>query len=242
MKRVHLVFLILLISAYLSNAQNNSKDRVFETYDALVGSDNTGLYNGTEFTDLFLNTDGSYRYFNGFDYSKGSVTYNGQYYVNVSLKYDLLEDDLLARSDDNLSIFNIRLIPEFVDSFTIYKRVFTRLTDTGITLAANGFFEVVYFGKDLNLYVKHIKKKKERAISGGVQYKFIEDNFYVLKSVGRYTVISSEKDIKKAFPQAEDQIHQFYKSYKTLYKSNRELFMTNLVKYLDGLNERTNQL
>lgn len=237
MKKLYLVLPIFLFSVYFSFAQNNSKDKIFETYDALVGIDNTGLYNGTEFTDLFLNTDGSYRYFKGFDYSKGSVNYNGQYYVNVSLKYDLLEDNLLARSDDNLSIFNIRLIPEFVDSFSIYNLNFVRLTDTNLGLSGNGYFEAAYLGKDLELYIKHVKRKKDRAKKGAVEYKFLDDNFYLLKNSGKYTVISSVKDIRKALPDKEDQIREFYKTYRLLYKSDRAMFMTRLVKHLGSLAE-----
>lgn len=208
---------------------------MFKAYDALVGLDNTGIFNGTEFTDLFLNTDGTYRYLNGFDYSKGSITYNDQYYVDVSLKYDLLEDNLIARSDDNLSIFNIKLIPEFVDSFSIYNRNFVRLTDLNLGLSGNGFFEEAYLGNSLKLYIKHAKTKKDKAIRGGVQYKFKDDNFYIVKKAGKFNVIRSVKDIRKSLPENEDQIRQFYKTYRSLYKSNREMFMTNLVKHLDGL-------
>ena len=222
-------------------SQANSQDKIYETYDAIVGLENTGLYNGTEFTDLFLNTDGTYRYFNGFDYTKGSVTYNGQYYVNVLLKYDLLEDNLLTRSDDNLSIFNVKLIPEFVASFSIYNKKFVRLSDTESALSENGFFEVAYLGNNLKLYIKHSKKKKDKALNNGVQYKFSEDNFYVLKTNGSYSEVRSIKDIRKLLPEKNDEIRDFHKSYKSLYKLNLDSFMTNLVKQLDASSEATKQ-
>lgn len=214
---------------------------MFETYDLLVGRDNTGLYNGTEFTDLFLNTNGTYRYFNGFDYLKGSVTYNGQYYVQVSLKYDLLEDNLLIRSDGNLSIFNIKLIPEFVDSFSIYNSNFVRLQDTNLGLSGNGYFEEVYLGKDLNLYKKYTKRKKDKAKKEGVQFSFSEDNVLVLKNSEKYIIINSVNDVIKLLPNKEEQISQFYKNYKSLYKSNPEIFMTRLIKFLDGTAEENFQ-
>lgn len=202
-----------------------------------MGTDNTGLYNGTEFTDLYLNTDGSYRYFNGFDYAKGSVTYNGQYYVNASLKYDLLEDNLIARSDDNLSIFNIKLIPEFVDSFSIYNLNFVRITDINLGLSGNGYFEVAYLGEHMELYIKHAKRKKDKAKNGALEYKFTDDIFYMLKNSGKYSVIRSVKDIRKSLPKYEDDIRQFYKTYRALYKSDRGMFMARLVKHLESLTE-----
>ncbi|MGO3182896.1 MAG: hypothetical protein ACTIJ9_08700 [Aequorivita sp.] len=235
-KTILFAFFIIVFLNLDAFSQTSLKDDVYQAYDNIVGRDNTSLYNGTEFTDLFLNTDGTYRYFNGFNYSKGSVTYNNQYYVNVSLKYDLMEDNLLARSDDNLSIFNIKLIPEFVDSFSIYNRDFIRLTDTNLELSGNGFFEIAYPGSNLELYIKHTKKKKERAKKSGVEYKFKDDNFFVLKYAGKYAVVQSIRDVRKTLPEKEDQIREFYKTYRSLYKSNREMFMINLVKHLDGLN------
>lgn len=234
-KKTLLSFSLFLLFGIGAFSQINSQDKIYETYDDIVGLDNTGLFNGTEFTDLFLNTDGTYRYFNGFDYAKGSVTYNGQYYVNVFLKYDLLDDNLLTRSDDNLSIFNVKLIPEFVESFSIYNRNFIRLADTNLGLAANGYFEAAYIGNNLDLYIKHTKKKKDKPLKSGIQYKFSEADFYVLKNSDNYTVISSERELRKLLPQKQEEIRNFYKTYKILYKSNPDSFMIKLVKYLDGL-------
>lgn len=228
--QILLLCVLLNLTAF---SQTNLPDKIYETYDNIVGLDNTGLYNGTEFTDIYLNTDGTYRYYNGYDYSSGSVTYNDQYYVNVLLKYDLLEDHLLTRSDDNLSIFNIKLIPGFIDSFSIYDHHFVRLHDTNLDIGGNGFFEAAYVGNQLELYIKHTKEKKDKALRTGVQYRFSEDNFYIIKLNGKYAVVSSSKSFRKLLPEKAVEIREFYKSYKTLYKSNLDVFMTNLVKYLD---------
>ncbi len=240
-KKIKLIFSLLICISCGAFSQTNSQNNVYEAYDKVVGLDNTGLYNGTEFTDSFLNTDGSYRYFKGFDYSKSSVDYNGQHYVNVSLKYDLLDDNLLVRSDDNLSIFNVKLIPEFVTSFIIYSNNFVRLTDTNLNISGSGFFESAYIGNDLSLYIKHTKKKKDKALKSGIQYQFTEVNFYVLKINGKYHLVDSSKDIEKILPQKKEQIQGFSKSYNTLYKSNRDSYMTNLIKYLDVGTENTKQ-
>ncbi|MEH6765292.1 MAG: hypothetical protein V7655_12385 [Aequorivita antarctica] len=233
-KRTLLPFSLFLLIGFVAFSQTTSQSKIYETYDNIVGLDNTGLYNGTEFNDLFLNTDGTYRYFNGYDYAQGSTTYNGQYYVNVFLKYDLLEDNLLTHSNDNLSIFNVILIPEFVESFSIFNHNFVRLANTNLGLPGNGYFEAAYIGNEHDLYIKHTKRKKDKPLKSGVQYKFSEDNFYVLKNKGKYIIISSERELRKLLPEKEEEIRNFYKSYKALYKSDTDSFMIKLVKYLDG--------
>ncbi len=240
-KKIKLTFSLFAFIGFGAFSQNNSQNNIYETYDKIVGLDNTGLYNGTEFADPFLNTDGSYRYFNGFDYTKGSVEYNGQYYANVSLKYDLLDDNLLVRSDDNLSIFNVKLIPEFVSEFSIYNKHFVRLAETKLDLSGNGFFEKAYLGNDLSIYIKHTKKKRDKPLKSGIQYNFTEVNFYVLENGGIYYLVDSSKDIEKILPEKKDIIRNFHKSYKTLYKSNLDTYMTKLVKYLDGSTEHVKQ-
>ncbi|MCB0464807.1 MAG: hypothetical protein KDC78_03895 [Aequorivita sp.] len=240
-KRTLLSFSLFFLIGNGAFSQNNSQNKIYETYDNIVGLDNTGLYNGTEFTDLFLNTDGTYRYFNGYDYTKGSVVYNGQYYVNVFLKYDLLEDNLLTHSDDNLSIFNVKLIPQFVESFSIYNHNFVRLTGLNLGLPGNGYFEVAYLGNNLELYIKHTKKKIDKPLKSEIQYKFTDDNLYVLKNNGNYTIISSERALRKLLPKKKEEIHNFYKSYKTIYKSAPESFMTKLIMHLDCFENEKNQ-
>ncbi len=240
-KKINFTFLLLAFIGFGLFAQSNSQNNIYEAYDKIVGLDNTDLYNGTEFTDPFLNTDGSFRYFNGFDYTKGSVEYAGQFYSNVSLKYDVLEDNLLVRSDDNLSVFNVQLIPEFVSEFTIYNKHFVRLTETNLNLSGNGFFEKSYLGNDLSLYIKHTKKKKDRPLKNGIQYRFTDANFYVLAYGGAYYLVGSSKHIEKILPEKEEQIRNFHKSYKALYKSNPDVYMEKLVKYLDSPQTETNQ-
>ncbi len=240
-KKIKLTFSLLAFIGFGAFSQNNSQNIIYETYDKIVGLDNTGLFNGTEFTDIFLNTDGSYRYFNGFDYTKGSVKYNDQYYSNVFLKYDLLEDNLLTHSNDNLSIFNVKLIPELINSFSIYNRNFIRLENTNLGLSGNGFFEIGFLGKDIALYIKRTKKKKDKPLKNGVQYQFSEDNFYVLKTDGHYNIVGKAKDVWEILPEKEGQIREFSKSYKALSKSNPDSFMIKLIQYLDGSVQNTQQ-
>ena len=225
----------LILVFGFSMAQNGSAPHVFQQYDQLVSLENTGLYNGTEFNDIFLNTDGTYRYFKRFDYNRGSVVYSGQFYPNIPLKYDLLEDNLLTHSDDNLSIFVVKLIPEFIDSFTVHNREFVRLTNVDKAFVGNGFFEKVFIGNKVKLYTKHVKKKRDKALQSGIQYRFSDANFFLIAYKNQYFIANSAKDVWKNIPELKDQIRKFSKTYKQLYKTDKQAFMTKLIGYLDSL-------
>ena len=235
MNQTFLLLPFIVLAFNISIAQNTTAPEVFQKYDQLVSLENTNLYNGTEFNDLFLNTDGTYRYFKGFDYSKGSVMYGGQFYANVPLKYDVLDDNLLTHSEDNLSIFIVRLIPEFIDSFSIHNVEFVRLTDVDKGVVGNGFFEKAFIGNNLKLYIKHIKKKRDKALKSGIQYRFSDVNFFLIEYKNDYFIANSAKDVWKNIPEYNDQIRNFNKTYRQLYKTDRQVFMTKLIGYLDGL-------
>lgn len=229
-----LSFPVLLLVCSLSFSQAVADKRVLEAYDNLVGLENTGLYNGPQFNDPFRSPDGSFRYFERFDFADGNVVYGGQSYVSVPLKYDLLEDVLVTRSNDKLSFFSIELIPGKISAFSVHGHDFVRLSNTGLALEGNGFFETAYLGNGISLYIKHKKTKKDVLIKKTVKQTFKDDGFYVVQFGGEYHEIRSVRDFRKTVPEKEKEIKKFYKSYKSLYKSNPVAFMTQLVKYLDG--------
>lgn len=233
MSRVSPFIYFIFLASFVVNAQTASQDKIYKTYDQLVSLDNTSLYNGTEFTDPFLNTNGTFRYLEGFDYVKGSVVYKNQYFVDVLLKYDVFEDNLLTKSNDNLSIFEVKLIPEFVSEFTLHQRHFLRKT----IFEKSGFFEVAYQGNAINLYIKHRLKKREKALKTGVQHNFKPINYYVFRYKESYYKVESISDLRRALPEVKDQINSFRKSQKTLYKKDRDSFMIKLSNYIDKLPE-----
>jgi len=239
LKKNKFTFSLLLFIGFGAFSQSHSQKEIYQAYDKIVGLDNTGLYNGTEFNDPFLNTDGTFRYFNGFDYSRGTVEYNGQFYSNVLLKYDLLEDNLITRSDDNLGIFNIKLIAGFVKAFSVHGHDFVKLDNTNLSIAGNGFFEIGYLGEEVNLYIKRTKKKRDKPLRTGVQYKFSETILYVLNTNGKYYEAAKAKDIREIMPEKEKQIRQFYKGHKALSKSNPNSFMIKLAQHLDSLDKNS---
>tara|TARA_R100000353_G_C6511982_1_gene196834 strand:+ start:6073 stop:6789 length:717 start_codon:yes stop_codon:yes gene_type:complete len=233
LKSITFFFTICYLITYGTFAQKNINTEVYKSYDSLVGNFNKELYNGTEFTDLYLNTDGSFRYLNGFSYTSGSVTYKGAYYPDVLLRYDLLEDNLIVKSNDNLSVFNVKLIPQFIDSFSLYNYNFVRLPLTNLGLKGNSFFQSAYQGKTLELYIKHVKKKKDKALPSGLQYRFKEEYNFILKYNATYHLINSERELRRLFPHQKEEIKTFYRTYKILRKSNPSQFKINLIKYLD---------
>ncbi|QKX03663.1 hypothetical protein HN014_01610 [Aquimarina sp. TRL1] len=233
-KKVQLLLLAFMCIGFLSFSQQ-SKEKVYAAYDQLMGLANTSLYNGTEFRDLFLYTDGSNRFFKHQGYVLGTIVYEEQFYPEVLLKYDLLEDNVIIRSADNMSVFNTKLLPDNISSFSIEGRDFVRLMNTTMPFENNGFFEKAYVGEELTLYIKQAKRVSRKIIGKKIEYSFKGDNKYIVYYKNTYNRIDTPKDVISVFPELEKrQVRSFYKSYKEVYKKDLDAFMVSLIKYLEG--------
>ncbi len=227
---------IFLCLGLVSYAQSVSvmDNIVHHVYDGLVSSENTGLYNGPEFKDEFLDSwDNSHMYLNSSVFIKGTLVYNNQLYTGVPMKYDLYGDNVILRSNDHLSSFQVELMAEYISGFSVHNRDFTKLTATGSELEGNDFFEVAILGKVVSLYIKHVKKRKRETIDNVLQYSFLEDNHYVFLYNDAYHIIYDLKDFKQVVPAIYKQIRDFKKQNKQLHKTDPDRFMIALIKYLD---------
>lgn len=236
-RRVYLSLTIFLSSGFASvvYAQSVSDQQVYQAYDALVSRENTGLFNGPQVIDTYQDSwDDSHVYLESANYQYSTLVYNNQLYTEVPLRYDLLGDYITIRSDDHLSLFKIKVDPKKITSFSISNRNFIKLPDTGLDNIGSGFFEIAFAGKSLTLYIKHVKRIKRETIDRVLQQRFISDNHYVLRQDDTYHSIYSIKDFKEFSPDPYSEIRDFYKVNRSLYKTNLDAFMIQLVEFLDG--------
>ncbi|MCM4154027.1 hypothetical protein DHD05_20755 [Arenibacter sp. N53] len=230
---IFLLFLFFKVVVLFSQSVTNNE--IFKAYDDLVGLENAGFFNGPEFKDEYANSSGVSRYFNqNIFFTDSAIEYNGQLYVNIPLEYDIFSDNVITKSQDYLSNFIVRLIPEYISKFTLEGHNFVKLTDSKLDLVGNGFYEIASIGNQFKLYLKHIRKDKERTLALSVQHSFTNQNYYLLQYEGSHYIISSIKDFKRVVPYRYKEIQKFRKDYKFMYKDDNYNFMIKLIEYLNG--------
>lgn len=230
-----IVFIFCLFTQFI-HAQEVDKLETHKAYDAIVHGNNSGYYNGPEFQDVYLTNTGSNRYLKQFDFSIGSITYKNQTYFDVLLKYDIYEDQLITRSDDDLKLFKVNLISDYITEFKIHNREFVKIPELDDGNAIR-FYEIGHKGENLSLFIKHHKRKKEINVNFTLRYDFIPANYYVLYKNYSYQEFESIKNLKNLLPQQEKQIQNYYKKNKSVYKSDIDRFMIDLFR---DLNSQTN--
>lgn len=226
------VVLLIILNSYQTVAQNtNDTHAYYLAFDSIVGQENTALYNGKRYIEKYRATSENHLFYKDVDFLKGALVYSDQPFYNQYLKYDLLNDVLIVKPSGDKSYFNIELISEFLQEFTIENTLFVNLSQ--ISSQQKGFAELVYKGNAFLLLRKLEKKIKERIKNEKLFYEFIESYHFLVAYQNKVEVIDSKRSLKKFIPEKASEIDAFYRSNKTLLKVNPDLFMERLIIALD---------
>lgn len=230
-------FGLALLLSVPAIAQTTDTSALYSQFDNSIGKRNLGLNNGTVHLNMLKSADKSHRYFKTDGYTTGSVTYDGQLYTNVSLKYDLLKGILIAKVDGKNNNTGINLISDKIASFSFYGKEFVnieqeRQSGTTISPSFSGFYEKDRIGK-LTLFTQHRKEGIEVLQLDGVFYKFSDRQDFAVKFNGRLHQLNSQRDLIDLFPSAEESIRLFYSNNSQSEKNDTKTFYTNLLRQID---------
>jgi hypothetical protein len=237
-----LIFLFcILVNANIAGAQdslneflNGSPDQSFpvKLYYKAIG-ENAHIYNGYEYRTPDKNIIGS-PYFLTDALVPANLSYDDGYYQNIPVLYDMVLDlVVINRLDQN---FKISLIPEKLQSFSLQKHDFIRVTKDslhGVDLTT-GFYDRLYAGKSTTL----VKRKK--SIQEKIQYttstmSYSEENIYYVKFEGKYVEVMNKSSVLKLFKSKKSEIKSFLRKNKLNLKSEFEKTLVAISAYYDQL-------
>jgi len=233
--KLQVLILFLLLCSFLTSAQQtNTKRESLTFFDDIVGIENTKLYNGNRYYNIYKITEDNHNFFFTPEYIKGEVVYDNESFYNIDLKYDALKDVLVSKLDDKKSFVNLELIKNKVKSFIINEHKFINVDAfIGNNKALNGFAELIASNNNYTFLIKRKKEVRERIKGSKIVHLFNEANLYFLYLNGELHKIKSYKSLRKQFPDYEKAIKTYYESNKLLVKNNEYQFMVGLFKRLD---------
>jgi hypothetical protein len=192
---------------------------------------NSYLYNGMAYENYWNKIIGHPFFIDGFQ--QGTLDYDGTFYEDVPLEYDISRDELITKNF--AKNIDIRLLNEKVRSFTISLYTFVRIdADSGNTSApSTGFYERLYKGA-YTVLEKH-KKEILHSMSMEEPIKFKEyDHFYIEKD-GKYFTIETEGDLLSLFKDQRAEMRKFLNRKDTRFKKNKEKAIVQAVIYYEQL-------
>lgn len=201
-------------------------------YTRAIGAESR-LYNGPEYVSYLLPHTQGQPFFLSAQAQPATITYAGNVYTSVPLRYDLVRGQLVlsAPSGREMSLLN-----EQVTQFELGEHTFVRLA-LDSSLAKPGFYEVLV-GGPVQLLAAHHKMLEKRSTSDRVESEITaKDEFFVRKD-RRYYPVDNAAALQRLFPARKAGLRQYVKEHKLVFRAEeRANTLSELVRYLVALGE-----
>lgn len=194
----------------------------------------TGLYSGTEYK-IPERTNEEHPFFGEFDWQEGEVFYNGEFYDDIALLYDITSDNVIIEHFYNGQ--EVRLIKAKVERFRLGDHRFIHLNASSLLpgLSDAGFYRVVYDGPT-RLLARHTKQIEEKIETNRVEIYFTpRTKFYVLKD-GEYHRVTRKNDFYRLFPEKKQALKSFLAGKKIRITRKNPEAIALLAEHSDSIN------
>jgi hypothetical protein len=194
--------------------------------------ENLQVYRGSQYIRYGIKTQG-FLFFESNDMLSGSLIYQGAFYPDVKLYYDLVSDNLIINNYSGNAQINLPKIK--TDAFRIGGSSFVRLNadkEKG-KLRGSGFYEILFTSGDIGVYDK--MEKKLNFPSKDEAPAYIQYNFYFVKLNGRFYPIDDESSLLDLFQDKKVQVKKFIKENKIRFKKDRQSAIVKTTAYYSQL-------
>ncbi len=214
----------------LTDAQ--TKNNVAVLFNGSVKG-NAGLYNGSEYLYGGHNVTGS-PYFKSSDILSGSVYYDGNLYNGVSMRFDLVTNELVIL--DYTKNFPIKLVTSKLDYFIIDSSRFINAGNNyGFSLPETaGFYQVLYHYKT----AVFAKKEKQLVLSSKLDENdsyYKEFDWYYIYADNKLYKVDNEKSVLNVFKERRSELKKFIAANKIKFKKNFEDALIKTSAYYDQI-------
>lgn len=211
----------------------NSKDQKehYLFFDGIAGIENSDLHYGRVYQEKYRIKSKKTKFFPEPDFVFGSLVFNGQPYFDISLKYNVYDDELLMQVDKRFGGDILQLHKKQVSNFKIGNHFFVKIDTTEMTA---GFYEVVLENPVFLLLKKHRKSIKELLGKKLIFYEFEnEDEDFFLQYQNTYHSIEKISTLFSVFPKYEAELKSFDQNQDSSLPFDSRL--ESLLEYLDTL-------
>jgi|WetSurMetagenome_2_1015567.scaffolds.fasta_scaffold00002_31 hypothetical protein len=211
MRSIQYLYIIIALLVYPGISGFGAPFRMADTSFTLSPDtlDNQILYNGRLWRNLYSRVKGTPFLFTE-DFVNGTVTMGETEFKNVSLKYDIYNDEIIAISDKG---FIVQLNKEMVNAFSLnyHDRVFSFLkVNADTTKNPEGFVNVLVDGK-VSLYVKYKKNILFLAVDNKYDLFNQVQKIYIMKD-GEVYPVNSRGDLFGLLSSHKQELKSFIKS------------------------------
>ncbi|WP_157417859.1 hypothetical protein [Aequorivita capsosiphonis] len=217
-----------------------SNQDVYNWFDNQVGIENTSIFTGIEYIEIEKGSDGFTKFLYPNSFSTGFVSYDGQTYYDIALRFNVYDDKVIVNIGKNSSEKVFEIFAAKVDSFSIDNRKFiqnkTLVSKTDKPVP--GFSELIQDSRNIRLFKKLQKGKSTKIKDRTVlfHYKWGSPKYYLLFNDKMHEV-NRKKDFIEIFPQFKGELKE-QKIDRKMIKNNPDSEVILLTKTINSLLNR----
>jgi hypothetical protein len=196
----------------------------------------TALYNGRAYQEYYHTIHEGNPFSADVHFVTGSVMYDNVLYEDVSLKYDLVRDEVVIKEPSG--IFSLILFNDKIGYFTLERATFVRIVNTGTENALpTGLYQRLFEGTHATL----LKKEKKTIQSNVSQLEgvrnYIESRIgYYIQFADGYHSVSSQRDLLRILTDKKNELQGYIRKNKLKFrKTSIEESLLNTVTYYNSL-------
>ncbi|MDO7847973.1 hypothetical protein Q5H92_16525 [Hymenobacter sp. M29] len=198
------------------------------------------LYNGPEYIDYAL----PYRVRIGHQFfleptrQPGAVLYNGHYFANLLLAYDVVKDQVVLSPPR--SPLSLRLINDNVQSFSVSSHRFVRLVADSASrrVIETGYYEVL-LDSTVQVLARRSKRLQEHVAQQIISVEFVPQDELFIKKAGTYYPVGRKAAALRVFADRGKEVQEYAKAQKLSFKKAAfEASVVQLARYYSGLAAR----
>lgn len=209
--------------------KQKAENKAVSIYHSALGSQ-AHLFSGSEFISYPI-YQGEHQYFKYNDLQESSITYEGLEYKQVSLLYDIVNDDVIVgRYNEQGATKHLKIDKNRVSEFSLPGHTFIHIR--GNSFLENGFYEQLYKG-NLQVLAKRKKNYKKEVVT----ITFPVGNQYYIYKDGAYHTVKSKGSVLKLLKDHKKELNSYLKANHIIFSQNRERAIAALAKQYDLLIE-----
>ena len=165
------------------------------------------------------------------DWQTGSIRYDGIWYENMTMLYDLVKDAVIVRHANGvpISIYSNR-----VEQFKLGGTHFVRLEQDEHKVIKQGFYQVLAIG-EITLFARRTKIIEEKITGNELERKFVAGNQYYAFKAGQYTWLKKPKSLIAILGEKKPKVNQYMNGQNVSYKKEPERAMVLIADYNNQL-------
>lgn len=228
LKKIQILCWILLLSSLTNSISSYAQGQVRDYMDKaglfsrLYSGEVTSRYN----PQIYQGSP----YFNGENYTIGTIVFNNVEYPELNILLDLYKQQVIIINPNNYAI----IVPnEKIQKVILNDNVFMWRNSTPENgLKYSGFYIHYFTGKNVELVCDERYVIREEKI---IPITFEQKERFYLKKGDFYYKISGKGDFLKIFPEAKKQINEYAKSQRLDFSTRKIQSMISLASMCDKL-------